>query len=86
MWSQDRTLSHIICYDKKILTFLKCGSRVGSRKPQVMDMTIMTKQIMITGGSLNRLRNEPVLVPVSAHPVTRESIIFFFKLKQFTYS
>lgn len=43
-------------------TFLKWGSKVGSRKLHVIDTTIIIIHVTITEGILRRLLNEPVLL------------------------
>jgi len=43
-----------------VLTSLKCGSRVGSRKPHVLEITTITRLIMITDGICINSSNEPL--------------------------
>lgn len=42
------------------LTSLKCGSRVGSRKPHIFEITTITRLIMITEGTCINSSNDPV--------------------------
>uniref|UniRef100_A0A1Y1NC08 Uncharacterized protein n=1 Tax=Photinus pyralis TaxID=7054 RepID=A0A1Y1NC08_PHOPY len=62
--AENRKKIKPICSGDK-LNSRRCGSRVGSRNAQILEITIITILVIITAGTFNSFKMEPPPVPTT---------------------